>query len=273
MKKTLYLFSLLLLAGAMIFSACKKDDEDPTPIDYTPILTFVGGAGYTSADATFTVGATFMVGVNGKENPTSKKNLESFKVVRTFNNINTTVFEFNGINDPNFYWSDTIVANAAAGEERFTFTLTDKDGQMKELAFIITTEAATNPLSNPEALVWQRVGGAAATGLNAFGLKWTKNAKEVMCRIEKDSADKFVKLASADWASFITVEELTAAVDAGTDMNEYAGISAEVPHDDYDEVLATKFKGEYFLIHLTESTITVDTIIGTTITINGQFKK
>ena len=61
------------------------------------------------------------------------------------------------------------------------------------------------------------------------------------------------------------------AVEAGTDMDTYAGISAEVPQT-YDEVLATKYNGEYFLIHLTEATIEV-LVAGTTITITGEYKK
>jgi len=139
MKKSIYLFSLLLLAGAMIFTACKKDEDDPAPVDLTPVLTFIGGAGYTSADAQLTPGSTFKVGINAAENPTSKKNLESFIVIRTFNNVPTTVFEEDNIGATTYTWEDDLIANAAAGEERWAFTITDKDGLKKELTIIITT--------------------------------------------------------------------------------------------------------------------------------------
>ncbi len=138
MKKTIYLFGLLLLAGAMVFTACKKDD-DPDPVDLTPVLSFIGGAGYTSADASLTPGSTFKVGINASENATSKKNIETFKVVRTFNNTPTTVFEDDNIGETTYTWEDDLVANAQAGEERWTFTITDKDGLTKELSIIITT--------------------------------------------------------------------------------------------------------------------------------------
>lgn len=143
MKKSIYLFGLLLLAGAVLFSSCKKDDEDEPVVDLTPTLTFIGGAGYTSADATFAPASTFKVGINASENATSKSNIASFVVVRTFNNTPTTVFEKNNINDPTYTWEDDLVALAVAGEERWTFTITDKDGLKKELAIVITT---TNPV-------------------------------------------------------------------------------------------------------------------------------
>ena len=141
MKRSIYFMGLLLLAGAMIFTACKKDDDDPTPAppDNTPILTFIGGAGYVSADAEMTTGSTFKVGINAAENANTKKNIESFVVVRTFNDIPTTVFEEDNIGEPNYTWESDLLANAVAGDERWTFTVTDKDGEKKELSFIITT--------------------------------------------------------------------------------------------------------------------------------------
>jgi hypothetical protein len=272
MKKTIYVFGFLLLAGSLVFTACNKDDEDdPTPVDLTPTLTFIGGAGYTDADATLDAGSTFKVGINAAENAESKKNIETFKVVRTFNNVPVTVYEENDINEPNYTWEDDLTANAEVGEERWSFTVTDKDGLSKELAINITTEAATTPLGNAEALTWERVAGNPATGLAMFGLKWENNLKEVMAVIEKDGADKFVQLTPANWTDFTTVEELAAAVEDADDMDEYKGISAEV-NQTYDEVLATMYNGEYYLIHLTEATIDVQ-VAGTTITITGEYKK
>jgi len=147
MKKTIYLFGLLLLAGAMVFTACKKDD-DPEPIDLTPVLTFIGGAGYTSADAELTPGSTFKVGINASENATSKKNIEIFKVVRIFNNTPTTVFEDDNIGEQTFTWEQDLLANTQVGEEKWTFTVTDKDGLIKELSFVITTISPVTSYKN-----------------------------------------------------------------------------------------------------------------------------
>ena len=137
MKKTIYVFGLLLLAGAMVFTACNKDDDDP--VDLTPVLSFIGGAGYTSADAELVPASIFKVGVNASQNASSGKDIEAFKVVRTFNNVPTTVYEEDNIGEGTYTWEDDLVANAVTGEERWTFTVTDKAGLTKELSIIITT--------------------------------------------------------------------------------------------------------------------------------------
>ncbi len=138
MKKTIYLFGMLLLAGAMVFSSCKKDEDEPT-VDQTPVLTFIGGAGYTDADATMAPSSTFKVGINAAANINSNSKIASFKVVRTFNNVATDVFEDISINESTYTWEQDLIANALAGEERWTFTVIDKAGVAKELSIIITT--------------------------------------------------------------------------------------------------------------------------------------
>jgi hypothetical protein len=84
-------------------------------------------------------------------------------------------------------------------------------------------------------------------------------------------ATKFVQLTPAQWASITTKEDLAAAVDAGTDIVEYSGVSAEATGT-YDDVLATKYNDEYFIIHVTNATVVVGGS-GTTITITGKYKK
>lgn len=147
MKKTIYLFGLLLMAGAMVFTSCKKDEDEPT-VDLTPSLTFIGGAGYTDADATMAPSSTFKVGINAAANTNSNSKIASFKVVRTFNNVATDVFEDMSINESTFTWEQDLIANAVAGDERWTFTVVDKDGVAKELAIIITTNNPVVPFKN-----------------------------------------------------------------------------------------------------------------------------
>ncbi len=144
MKKTIYLFGLLLMAGAMVFTSCKKDEEEPT-VDLTPTLTFIGGAGYTDADVTLAPSSTFKVGINASANSNSNSKIASFKVVRTFNNVATDVFEDMSINESTYNWEQDLIANAVAGDERWTFTVVDKDGVAKELAIIITTNNPVVP--------------------------------------------------------------------------------------------------------------------------------
>lgn len=148
MKKTMYLFGLLLLAGAMVFTSCKKDDDDPEPVDLTPVLTFIGGAGYTDGDASLDPSSTFKVGINASENATSKSDIKKFEVVRTFNNVPSTVYTDDDINEANYTWEQDLISNTQTGDERWTFTVTDKDGLKKELSFVITTISTVTSYKN-----------------------------------------------------------------------------------------------------------------------------
>jgi hypothetical protein len=134
MKKTQLLAGLLLITGIGLFTSCKKDS---TTEDLTPSMNFVGGSGFVTGDVTKNVGELFYVGVNASANATSGKNLTKFEVVRTFNNIPSTFDTV--INTGNFNYQFQVNANAAPGPERWTFKITDKDGQSKELAFVVTT--------------------------------------------------------------------------------------------------------------------------------------
>jgi len=143
MKKIQLLAGLLLITGIGIFTSCKKDS---TTEDLSPSMNFVGGSGFISADANLAAGAVFQVGVNASANSTSKTKLTNFKVVRTFNNIPYTVID-STFSESNFNLQFTIVAYLEAGSERWTFTIKDKDGESKELAFVITTVGTASDIT------------------------------------------------------------------------------------------------------------------------------
>jgi len=143
MKKIQLLAGLLLITGIGIFTSCKKDS---TTEDLSPSMNFVGGSGFISADANLAAGAVFQVGVNASANSTSKTKLTNFKVVRTFNNIPYTVID-STFSESNFNLQFTMVAYPEAGSERWTFTIKDKDGESKELAFVITTVGTASDIT------------------------------------------------------------------------------------------------------------------------------
>lgn len=135
MRKFQLLAGLLLITGLGLFTSCSKDD---TTEDLTPTMNFVGGSGFISDDATLGAGELFKVGVNASANSTSSTKLVNFKVVRTFDNIAYTVID-STFSSSTFNLSFTTAAYPVAGSERWTFTIKDKDGESKELAFVITT--------------------------------------------------------------------------------------------------------------------------------------
>jgi hypothetical protein len=148
MRKINLIAGLLLLTGIGFLSSCSKD----TTTDLSPSLSFTGGTGFTSADATLSAGELFRVGITAAANTSSGKNLVRFKVVRTFNNTPTTELDTT-INTDNFSWNAYYSANTAVGSERWTFTITDKNGETSELFFNITTEATAGQINSYTAIL------------------------------------------------------------------------------------------------------------------------
>ncbi|NJM17173.1 MAG: hypothetical protein HC896_18915 [Bacteroidales bacterium] len=126
------------------------------------------------------------------------------------------------------------------------------------------------PLTDPKDAIWTRVGGSAATGLSAYGLKWTANSA-TSAKITKDTAEKLVLLSSGDW-DIETLEDLSAAVDAASDIAEYTGVSATAASkNDYTDILGVKKGSDYYIIKIVSSTVA--TGASTTITINVKYKE
>jgi len=268
MKKLSYLLGLLLFGG-LIFSACSKD-EDEEPQDLSPAIEFVSGG----EDLTIVAGDSVLVSVACTSNPTSGKKLDTYEIYMIIDNENTgAIVEVNDI-DESAYAVAYYITFPDPLEGKLYAKITDVDGESSEVSFNITVEEGTTPLEGEQELTWQREGGAAGTGLDMFGLKWTSNVKEVMAVIQKDGADKFVQLDAEAWTTVLTKEDLMAAVDAAEDLGDYGyrGVSAEA-NGDYDDVLGVVYMEEYYIIHISQGSVEVDPVTGTTITISGMYNK
>lgn len=267
--KNLKFILLLVVALSMGFTSCSKDDDDD-PVDVTPNMDFKGGSQYISADAVVTAGQDFIIGITASSNANSGKKLKSVKYTVTSNNV--VVLEFDSVFSETSYNLDYVFNMPDAGAGVFNFVVTDKDDQTKSISITVTAESADTDLGVATDTFFERIGGADATGLDGFGLKWTGNAKVISAVIAKDAATKLVQLTAAEWTSITTVEALTAAVDAAADMDSYKEISAEADGT-YDDVIACIYNDEYYMIHLTSATVAVDAVNGTTIKIYGKSKK
>ena len=143
MKKTIYLFAALVIAGTLFISSCQKDD----PIVIPPAINFVTGGDYISSDVTLYTNQEFKVGINANKDAESENKLSNFKIVRTYNNIPYTALDSTLNGD---YFSIEIIANShpLVGEERWTYTITDEAGESSEVSMVITTEAGIQEYLN-----------------------------------------------------------------------------------------------------------------------------
>jgi len=90
--KTLKTLSALVLSAGLIFTSCKKKDSDPDPTNptsNTPSISWISNSssstGWTSADATVTIGSPIQIGYNASANATTGTKLDSIflTIVRT----------------------------------------------------------------------------------------------------------------------------------------------------------------------------------------------
>lgn len=257
---------MLVLPALFVLTGCEEDGQE----SLSPSLEFLGGSQYVSSDVTLAPGESFLVGLTADENVNSKSKLVNFKVERKITGQSSpSVVLDSTINTSNFDIKGELVASTIETEETFTFTVTDKKGEFKSVSFIVTTENATTDLSAASAFTWERCGGTG-TGLDMFGLKWTSNTAS--SAIIMEDADKLVILSASDWSSITTQEDLVDAVDNGTGVTEYDGVSVTASGT-YDDVLATKNGSNYYMLHVTSATVTAGQPCGTNIEITGEYKE
>ena len=151
MKKLSYLLGLFLVAGFM-FSSC-SDDEDTTPQDLTPTITFKTGGDFTSANVIISQGDSILVGVMCSYNSTSKKNLERFKLYMIVNDTpQTPIIDSLDINNSTFDIQGWITYPAVLNGKLFA-EITDKDGQKNSQSFDVTVEASAGPIHTYTAIL------------------------------------------------------------------------------------------------------------------------
>ncbi len=154
MKRFYFIMGILLIGGLIIFDSCKKNDAETPAVDKTPVLTFNTEPEYVSSNVTLEVNKNFQAGINAFSNPNTLLHLNNFKIIRNFNNTDTTVFEESNIEDYSYSWEGDLTANSNIGDEKWSFTISDIEGNTDEIYFIINTyQPINNPVFSPTYLI------------------------------------------------------------------------------------------------------------------------
>jgi len=170
--------------------------------------------------------------------------------------------------DVNTKWFGTIPEGTAL---TFNVTVTTADGQFTASIPIEVVGSLAHPLEGPEYLTWYRL-GSTTTGLAEFGLKWYANRAEIHAQITKDGADKMVLLSTENWDTFTTKAEVTAAIDAATDIETYTGINLTAAKIETGmNVLGVKYNDMYYIINLTQVIVRI-VDAGTETIATGEYK-
>lgn len=272
--KKLSLITLSLLGLTLFTTSCEEDGEDA--IAPTLSITEQTSAS-TGGSATIDQGSPLVFTWESRE---GDARLDRFEVSATGVNAPTNIptstrgndFPYDISNADDNIYRDTLVfpqGGLNTGITNYSFTVTDKDGETKEVSFEITVEAATTPLSSPQSFTWERVGGNNATGLSQFGLEWSSNSSQSAI-VTTDAATKMVDLGSSAWNTITTQEDLEASISGATGISQYTGVSVQ-QNDTYDDVLGVSHNGTDYLIHVTNGDVSSGSA-GTTVTITGEYK-
>ena len=134
-KNSLIAVLLLIMAGVSFFTSCTTEEEN-----LSPNISFVSGSGYISSDATLKAGEAFTVNLSASANSTSGAKLVKLNVIRVLGGNTVTVAD-ETIDLSSF--TSEVSANAAfiAGTEKWTFTVTDANGETAAISLNITTTA------------------------------------------------------------------------------------------------------------------------------------
>ena len=274
--KKLSLITLSLLGLTFLTTSCEDDEENAIK----PTLSITEQtSSSTGGSATINQGTFLTFTWESRE---GDARLDEFDVSVTGVNAPTDIptsergndFPYSISNADDNIYRDTLVFQGGAlntGKTNYTFTVTDKDGETKEVSFEITVEAATTPLGNAQSFTWERVGSNDGTGLSQFGLEWTSNTTQSAI-VTTDANTRMVDLGSNAWTSLSTQEDLSAAIADGTGISQYTNVSVVGPGlDSYDDVLGVSHNGTDYLIHVTQGDVTGNTVL--TFTITGEYKQ
>ena len=125
---------LIVLAAVISLSSCEKDEMIPPTLDFTT------GAGYTSSDAHIGLNTNFKIGVDAKRTE-EKDDLKTFVVTVSYDGAaastidNVTLTSTQGAEFTKDY---NLTTRNMAGTEKYTFTVTNRDGLITSKSITIT---------------------------------------------------------------------------------------------------------------------------------------
>jgi hypothetical protein len=136
MKKQFSVFAVIIvLSAAMInLSSCEKDEGK------LPNISFKTTTGYTHQDATIASGTAFLVGINASksEGEDVLKTLNISKSVDGAAAVTDTTITIPTAQEDSYSADFTRTAGAAGHTEKWTYTVTNRDGITNAVNFTLT---------------------------------------------------------------------------------------------------------------------------------------
>ena len=143
------ILGLAVIAAGFSFTGCTTDEATEPTI--APTLNFLGGAGYTSEDATVSGGTEITVGIDANKDADGKK-LEKLEIRVSYDGSDTKLTPDNcNLCDTSFSSDDfeadfTTKVRSQPGTETWHFTIIDAEGNSTSKSITITTTAEPKPI-------------------------------------------------------------------------------------------------------------------------------
>lgn len=140
MKKLVFTATIIaVLATALVnLSSCEKDEGKLPNIAFKTGT--VGGVTYTSADATVASGTVVIVGINASK-AEDKDVLKTFNVSKSIDGaaaVSITTTTLTGSQQDSYSVDYPITAGAAGHTEKWSFTVTNRDGLTNTISLTLT---------------------------------------------------------------------------------------------------------------------------------------
>jgi hypothetical protein len=255
--------ALVCLISVAFFASCTPEGQ--------PTISVLPGEEYVHDGDIINVNEEFNIGFTMSSSIETGSQLASFTLV-----IDDEPFETVTLEGTEYTFERTLALNTVDTRDDIdnvviTGTVTDVLGKSASVTItLILDETQELILEN---FAWNRHGGAAATGnLAELGLAWNTNEKDVFAVITAVEGAELFEVPAEKWAQVTTQPEKVALFSEGggaLPIRAYKGVSAFASNT-YNDVIATRYNGEYYLSHVTEGI--VSTFKGTDVTIKGEWK-
>ncbi|MBR1514006.1 MAG: hypothetical protein IJ622_06935 [Bacteroidales bacterium] len=271
--------ALACLVSVAFFASCTDPVENPQPS-----IQVLQQDGYLQNGDVVDVNydeLTMPFGFVMASNNETNKALSHLKVdVESFDledaSLGVTNWADKDIEGTSYTYEDAItfqLQRDLVGRTVITAIVTDAAGETATATIQVSLNEAAQPLT-VRTFTWNRHGGEDGTGLDEFGLKWTRNlSKAIYAIIEPVDGAILYRFDPTDWDATTTDVEKAALFSEATpaDPQQWKEFNvAGAMTQEFDVVLGTAYNGEYHLMHITKGTYY--SFKGTDATITGEAK-
>ncbi len=127
--------AVVLISSSFFIVSCEKDARTP------PDMSFKTGSTYVSADVTLPMDTTIKVGITATK---TEDELNTYNVSYAYDGATTTTtsqtFELTKDDEESYTKDVNITTRSVAGTEKWSFTITDKDGNTTVKSITLTVQ-------------------------------------------------------------------------------------------------------------------------------------